>query len=222
MKAISFLSYQQDASAWAAKYAGCKVRGPTQSARTHAKCADPRKVRGPMQSTWAAFWVRGALSVQIRTKCVGRGSIAWAALSAWAAIARSGEWAALSTHLPRTCRAMPTQCNRGSTHVGRNEPQSSGMLRVNMAQFPCKLSEYPSVVRLGDRKTSIEKVFFKSYYEHYARSWQTFNVFISDVTGALWWFWSPVTQVFVQQLINNLRPRQNGQHGRWHIYVSTN
>ena len=110
---------------------GRKVRG-LQSARTHAKCADPRKVRGPMQRTRAAFWVRGALSAQIRAKCVGRGSIAWAALSAWAAIARSGEWAALSTHLPRTCRAMPTQWHRGSTHVGRNEPQSSGTLRVNL------------------------------------------------------------------------------------------
>ena len=130
MKAISFLSYQQDASAWAAKYAGCKVRGPG-----YAKYADPRKVRGPMQSTRAAFWVRGALSAQIRAKCVGRGSIAWAALSAWAAIARSGEWAALSTHLPRTCRAMPTQCNRGSTHVGRNEPQSSGTLRVKVRNY---------------------------------------------------------------------------------------
>ena len=110
---------------------GRKVRG-LQSARTHAKWADPRKVRGPMQSTRGAFWVRGALSAQIRAKCVGRGSIAWAALSAWAAIAQSGEWAALSTHLPRTCRAIPTQCNCGSTHVGRNEPQSSGTLRVNV------------------------------------------------------------------------------------------
>ena len=114
---------------------GRKVRG-LQSAWTHAKCADPRKVRGPMQSMRAAFWVRGALSAQIRAKCVGRGSITWAALSAWAAIARSGEWAALSTHLPRTCHAMPTQCNHGSTHVGRNEPQSSGTLRVKIADVP--------------------------------------------------------------------------------------
>ena len=107
-----------------------KVRGPTQSARTHAKCAGPRKVRGPTQSSWAALWVRGTPSARTRAKCVGRGSIARAALNERAAIAWRGEWAALPTHLPRTCHSMPTQCNRGSTRVGRDEAQSPGTLRV--------------------------------------------------------------------------------------------
>ena len=90
-----------------AQYANRTLRGP-QSAR---ECAE-RHVRGT------------------RPECVGRGSNARAALSARAVIARSGEWAALSTHFPRTCHAMPTQCNRGSTRVGRAEPQSLGTLRV--------------------------------------------------------------------------------------------
>ena len=122
----------KDINAWAAKRAGCKVREPTQNARAHAKCADPRKVRGPTQSARAAFWVRGTPSARTRAKCVGRGSIAWAALSARAAIAWRGEWAALPTHLSRTCHSMPTQCNRGSTRVGRDEPQSPGTLRVKI------------------------------------------------------------------------------------------
>ena len=66
-----------------AKYAiPRKVRGSTQSARAHAKCAGC------------------VMSVRTRAKCVGRGSIAWAALSARAAIAWRGEWAALPTHPP--------------------------------------------------------------------------------------------------------------------------
>ena len=115
---------EEDINAWAAKCADCKVREPTQNAQAHAKCAGPRKVRGPTQSVRAALWVRG------RQKCVGRGSTARAALSARAAIAWRGEWAALPTHFPCTCHAMPTQCNRGSTHVGRYERQSPGTLRV--------------------------------------------------------------------------------------------
>ena len=122
---------KKDINAWAAKRAGCKVCEPTQSARTHAKCADPRKVRGPTQSARAALWVRGTPSARTRAKCVGRGSIARAALSARAAIAWRGEWAALPTHLPRTCHSTPTQCNRGSTRVGRDEPQSPGTLRAH-------------------------------------------------------------------------------------------
>ena len=35
-------------------------------------------------------------------------------------------------HLPRTCHAMFTQCNRGSTRVGRDKPQSPCTLRVKM------------------------------------------------------------------------------------------
>ena len=108
---------------------GRQVRG-LQNARTHAKCAGPRKVRGPTQSARAALWVRGKASARTRAKCMGRGSIARAAQSARAAIAWRGEWAALSTHLPHTCHAMPTQCNRGFTRVGRDEPQSPGTLRV--------------------------------------------------------------------------------------------
>ena len=110
---------EKDINAWAAKRAGCKMGGPTQSERTHAK-------RAPTQSAWAALWVRGAPSARTRAKCVDRGSIARAAVSAQAAIALRGGWAALSTHLPRTCHSMPTQCNRGSTRVGRDKPQSLG------------------------------------------------------------------------------------------------
>ena len=103
-----------------------------QSARAHAKCAGPRKVRRPTHSARAALWVRGTPSARRRAKYVGRGSIARAALSARAAIAWRGEWAALPMHLPRTCHSMPMQCNHGSTRVGRDEPQSPGTLRVNM------------------------------------------------------------------------------------------
>ena len=117
-------------SARVAKFASPRImRGPTHNARTHAV---PRKVRGPAQSARAASWVRGTPSARTRAKCVGRGSIARAALSARAAIAWRGEWAALPTHLPRTCHSMPTQCNRGSTRVGRDEPQSPGTLRVSI------------------------------------------------------------------------------------------
>ena len=125
---------------------GRQARG-LQSARAHAKCAGPRKVRGPTQSARAYAKCAGCVMsagdgkcVDVRAieprpthfaaKCVGRGSIARAALSARATIAWRGEWAALPTHLPRTCHSMPTQCNRGSTRVGRDEPQSPGMLRV--------------------------------------------------------------------------------------------
>ena len=51
---------------------GHQVRG-LQSARSHAKCADPRKVRGPTQSARAALWVRGR---QVR----GRARNAWTAV----------------------------------------------------------------------------------------------------------------------------------------------
>ena len=104
-----------------AKCAGPRImRGTT---RTHAKCAGPRKVRGLRHECGDA------------KKCVGRGSIARAALSARAAIAWRVEWAALPTHLPRTCHSMPTQCNCCSTRVGRDEPQSPGTLRVNVHEY---------------------------------------------------------------------------------------
>ena len=93
-----------------------KVRGPTQCERTHTKRAEPRKARGLHE-------------------CVGRGSIARAALSARAAIAWRGEWDALPPHLPRTWHEMPTQCNRGSTRVGRDKPQSPGTFRVKNYTF---------------------------------------------------------------------------------------
>ena len=117
------------------QYMGRQARG-LQSARAHTKCAGPRKVRGPTQSARAHAksagcpMRAGTPSARTRAKCVGRGSIAPAALSARAAIAWRGEWAALPTHLPHTCHSMPTQCNRGSTRVGRDEPQSPGTLRV--------------------------------------------------------------------------------------------
>ena len=96
-----------------------------------AKCANPRKVHRSTQSARAALWVGGKPNTRMRAKCVGRGSIARATQSARAAIAWRGEWAVLSTHLPRTCHAMPTLCNPGSARVGRDDPQSPGTLRVN-------------------------------------------------------------------------------------------
>ena len=77
----------------------------------------------------SAFWAGRAVRdphFAWAVKCAGvRGTpLARDALSARAVIARSGEWAALSTHFPRTCHAMPTQCTRGSKRVGRAEPQS--------------------------------------------------------------------------------------------------
>ena len=105
--------------------------GGLQNARTHAKFAGPRKVRGHTQSARAALWVRGKPSARTRAICVGRSSIVRSAQSARAAIAWRGAWAALSMHLPHTCHAMPTQCNRSSTRVGRDEPQLPGTLRVN-------------------------------------------------------------------------------------------
>ena len=122
---------EKDINARAAKRTGCKVREPMQNARANAKCVNPRKVLRPTQSARAVLWVRGTPSARTRAKCVGRGSIARAALTARAAIGWRGEWAALPTHLPRTCHSMPMQCNPGSTRVGRDEPQSPGSLRVN-------------------------------------------------------------------------------------------
>ena len=113
-------------NAWAAKRAGCKVREPKQNARTHAKCAGPRKVHG------LRYESRGRQVHGRARNAWDGGSIARAALSARVAIAWRGEWAALPTHLPRTCHSMPTTCNRGSTRVGRDEPQSPGTLRVNI------------------------------------------------------------------------------------------
>ena len=112
---------EKDTNARDAKCGGCKVREPTQSARANAKCAD------------CAMSVQDVKCQSARTsaKCVGRSSIAQAALSVRAAIAWRGKWAALHTHLPRTCHAMPRQCNRGSTRVDRDEPQLPGTLRVN-------------------------------------------------------------------------------------------
>ena len=108
------------------KLAGSQIAFAKLSAHGPAFCAS-RTLRGPQNARECAKrHVRGT-----RAECVGRGSIARAALSARAVIERSGEWAALSAHFPRTCHAMPTQCNRGSTRVGHAEPQSPGTLRVN-------------------------------------------------------------------------------------------
>ena len=112
---MGWKSHGKDSNAWA------------------SKCAGPRKVRWPTQSAQAVIWVRGTPSARTRAKCVGGSPISRAALSARAAILWRGEWAALPTHLPRTCHAMPTHCNCGSTRVGRDEPQSPGTLRVNYA-----------------------------------------------------------------------------------------
>ena len=118
-----------------------KMRGPTQSARAHAKCA------GCVMSA-------GAPSARTLAKCVDRGSIARAALSARAAIAWRGEWAALPTHLPRTWHSMPTQCNRGSTRVGRDEPQSPGTLRVKILRH--RLRNVPRLLLNDGRKQTKE------------------------------------------------------------------
>ena len=112
---IEWLEYcmEMDINAWGAKCTGGKVHEPT-------------PMRGPTQSARAALLVRGTPSARTRAKYVGRGSIAQAAI-AW-----RGEWAALPTHLPLTCHAMATQCNRGSTRVGRDGPQSPSTLRVKI------------------------------------------------------------------------------------------
>ena len=109
-------------SARAAKCAcPLKVRGPTQNARAHAKCAG------------CAMSARDAKCADARKMRGPRFNFLWAALSARAAVAWRGEWAALPTYLPRTCHAMATQCNRGSTRVGRDEPQSPGTLKINFS-----------------------------------------------------------------------------------------
>ena len=80
---------EKDINAFAAKRAGCKVREPTQNARAHAKCVDPRKVQGPSQSERAALWVRG---LQLRGEVSG-------------------------PHCPRTSPALAIQCPRNATAV---------------------------------------------------------------------------------------------------------
>ena len=154
------------------------MHGPQSTRAT--KCAAPCKVRGPTQSARTALWVRGTPNAWTRAKCVGRGSIARAALSARTAIARSSEWAALSTHLPRTCHAMPTQCNRGSTRVGRDEPQSPGTLRVNVI---CKVRT----------DTYVQNTIPIIAFNIYAITIRTFNIetfytnVISDMISFVWY-----------------------------------
>ena len=133
---------EKDINAWAAKRAGCKVGKPTQNARAHAKCGDPRKVRGPTQSAQTHAKCAGCVMNAGDAKCADaremrgpRFNCAGHTECVRVTIAWRGEWAALPTHFPRTCHSMPTQCNRGSTRVGRDEPQSPGMLRVKIAML---------------------------------------------------------------------------------------
>ena len=174
---------------------GHQVRG-LQSARSHAKCAGPRKVRGPTQSARAhakcagCVMSAGAPSARTRAKCVDRGSIARAALSARAAIAWRGEWAALPTHLPRTWHSMPTQCNRGSTRVGRDELQSPGTLRV-------KWDINQSKNWIPYNHLLIISPFWSN------DSWSM------TISWPIWWpIWFHCNQM---KVFNTLRPRQDGR-----------
>ena len=89
----------------------------------NSRCIGRKKNR-TTQSARAALWAGVTPSASARAKFVGCGSVAQGALSAWAAIAWSIEWAALPTNLPSTCHALPTQCNGGSTRVDRNRKAS--------------------------------------------------------------------------------------------------
>ena len=117
---------EKDINAWAAKRAGCKVREPTQNTRAHAKCTDPPKVRG-LRYEWGDANCTDVCEMHGRrfncaghTECAGRNCV-----ERWVA--------ALPTHLLRTCHSLSKQCNRGSTCVRHDEPQSASMLRVKNA-----------------------------------------------------------------------------------------
>ena len=106
------------------------MRGPTQSARAHAKCAGPRKVRGHTQSARAALWMRG-------TPMRGRARNAWAAVQL-----RGPHWVrgpqlrveVSGPHCPRTSPALAIRCPRNATAVplawaamSRNRPARKGL-----------------------------------------------------------------------------------------------
>ena len=100
-----------------------------------AKCAIPRKMRGPPKKCADPRKVRG-----LRYECGGR-QVRGRARNAWAAVQLRGphrvrgpqlRGEVSGPHLPLTCHSMPSQCNRGSTRLGRDEPQSPGTLRVNI------------------------------------------------------------------------------------------
>ena len=99
-----------------------------QSARAHAKCTGPRKVR------------------RLRYECAGR-QVGGRERNAWATVQLHGpHWVrgpqlcgeVSGPHCHSTCHAMPAQCNR----VGHDEPQSPGTLRVNNALI---IVEVPSL-----------------------------------------------------------------------------
>ena len=95
-------------SARVAKYAiPRKMRGPTQSARTHAKCAGPHKVRG------------------LRYECGGR-QVRGRTRNAWAAVqSRGPHWVrgpqlrgeVSGPHCPRISPVLAIQCPRNATAV---------------------------------------------------------------------------------------------------------
>ena len=95
-------------SARVAKYViSRKMRWPTQSTRTHARCAGPRKVRG------------------LRYECGGR-QVRGRARNAWAAVQLRGpHWVrgpqlrgeASGPHCPRTSPALAIQCPCNATAV---------------------------------------------------------------------------------------------------------
>ena len=107
----------QNVDVWAAKCVVCKMRGPKQSTETDSKYTD-RALSGRDANSADLRKMHG-----LQFNCAGRVDCA-------TAIAQSSEWATTSTHLPRTCLAMHTECNRGSTRVGRDALQSPGAVRV--------------------------------------------------------------------------------------------
>ena len=63
---------EKDITEWAAKCTDCKMREPTQSARTHAKYAGPRKVRGLRYECADAKCADAREMHGPRFKCAGR------------------------------------------------------------------------------------------------------------------------------------------------------
>ena len=117
----------------------------------HLSCWAALPLRFPLASRTLKHGLQNARECARRqvggthAECVVRGSIAQATLSARVAIVRSGEWAALSVHLPRTCLAFPRQYNCSSMHMGNTEPQSLNTLRVEALPFPHQYVNTPIV-----------------------------------------------------------------------------
>ena len=63
---------------------------------------------------------------------------------------------------------MPTQCNRGSTHVGRDEPQSSGTLRVKkqLKDFQIESQQASATIASLQSETNNLQRYMHSYNFH--------------------------------------------------------